>query len=526
MVTADRLEAESRLEEAWALRDQDQERAIELAASVEDGSALACARAAVVRAFVYFRRGQLQDAFALAIDAINFFDDEQPSAWQGRISNTAAAIYSSLGLSDQAVHYLIVGNQQSQLVGDHEITFSCLHNLAIELGEAGDLDGAVENFDQAEALAEYTHDGHAFLAMNRCQMYLDRGDVAKALEMIEVGREYWQEPGTQARIYGLFMQVRAAIAANDPDAARAAVEAATAEFGVERAGEELVLGEARVRLMSGDPDGAERVLRANDLAEPDSVLEDVRMAAMLAELQINIAEARGDYRHALSIARARAAKERTERELRMSRTVTLLTNENNRQLQQKSDLLKAQNEQLSQAMTELQEMNEQIRELAVRDHLTGLHNRRYLSESGDALVKHLDKAGQESSLLVFDVDDFKAINDTFLHAAGDAVLRHLTELLRVHTRSNDVLCRLGGDEFVVILPETSLDAAEVIAERIQVAVMDYPWSQIADGLHVGISIGATSTAAGATLDEMLFAADSAMYRAKSAGKNQVQSSVQ
>lgn len=107
-----------------------------------------------------------------------------------------------------------------------------------------------------------------------------------------------------------------------------------------------------------------------------------------------------------------------------------------------------------------------MNERATRDWLTGLNNRRYFEET---LADHIETAtryGRELSLVLFDIDDFKQINDTHGHEAGDAVLRKFAILLKESARKADIVCRHGGDEFAVILPETSRASAEQFVERV------------------------------------------------------------
>ena len=107
-----------------------------------------------------------------------------------------------------------------------------------------------------------------------------------------------------------------------------------------------------------------------------------------------------------------------------------------------------------------------LNEQATRDWLTGLYNRRYFEET---LADHIESASRyerELSLVLFDIDGFKQINDTLGHAAGDEVLRQFAELLKKSARKADIVCRQGGDEFALILPETSRANARIFAERI------------------------------------------------------------
>src|SRR5205823_7494760 len=118
----------------------------------------------------------------------------------------------------------------------------------------------------------------------------------------------------------------------------------------------------------------------------------------------------------------------------------------------------------------------EARQLADLDALTGLHNRRYFHETLAREVARAHRYGRQLALIVFDLDDFKAINDRIGHLAGDAVLAEVAERVRDVVRHADIACRVGGDEFAVILPESTLADAEQLYRRIQAAVSSRPIS--------------------------------------------------
>jgi len=131
-----------------------------------------------------------------------------------------------------------------------------------------------------------------------------------------------------------------------------------------------------------------------------------------------------------------------------------------------------------------------LNEQATRDWLTGLYNRRYFEET---LADHIETAtryNRELSLVLFDLDDFKQINDTHGHDAGDEALRKFADLLKESARKADIVCRHGGDEFAVILPETNLTNARQFAERILLSLEEISWRGA--GLCVQGSEGAAS----------------------------------
>jgi len=163
-------------------------------------------------------------------------------------------------------------------------------------------------------------------------------------------------------------------------------------------------------------------------------------------------------------------------------------------------------------------------ELAVTDQLTGLHNRRYMTGQLGALVNRASRGGDPVAALMIDIDHFKKINDGFGHDIGDEVLREFAVRLASNVRAIDLPCRYGGEEFVVIMPDTRLEDAEKIAERIRRHVAGSPFrvSGGAESLSVTISIGVAATAGeGDHAEALLKRADEAMYTAKSTGRNAV-----
>lgn len=165
---------------------------------------------------------------------------------------------------------------------------------------------------------------------------------------------------------------------------------------------------------------------------------------------------------------------------------------------------------------------EDLHHAAVRDPLTGLFNKRHLDERLRTEVAYAVRHGEPLALLVFDIDHFKVVNDTFGHAAGDAVLAQLGLLLTAHTRAEDVVARFGGDEFVILARGTDVAGAERLAERLRVAVVAANFRHGDQRIEVTLSIGATATSGGQLPPEELFkVADGALYEAKARGRNAV-----
>ena len=168
---------------------------------------------------------------------------------------------------------------------------------------------------------------------------------------------------------------------------------------------------------------------------------------------------------------------------------------------------------------------ERVRELTLVDDHTALYNARHLDRTLEAEVARAGRYQRALSVVFFDLDHFKRVNDAYGHQAGSDLLREVGDVMRRELRAMDVPVRYGGDEFVAILPEAGHDQARIVAERLRLAIRDATFLR-RRGLevHVTASFGtATWPEGGASAQELLSAADAAMYRAKQAGRDAVAS---
>jgi diguanylate cyclase (GGDEF)-like protein len=158
------------------------------------------------------------------------------------------------------------------------------------------------------------------------------------------------------------------------------------------------------------------------------------------------------------------------------------------------------------------------------DELTGVMNYRRLMESLEHYIKRSARRGHEHSplcLIMSDLDFFKKINDTYGHMIGDLVLQHLAGRIKSATRDFDMIGRFGGEEFVVIMADTDLELAKVIAERIRLGVMKTPFHIKKFNIRITISLGVAMLKPGESRESLLERADAAMYEAKKRGRNRV-----
>jgi len=164
----------------------------------------------------------------------------------------------------------------------------------------------------------------------------------------------------------------------------------------------------------------------------------------------------------------------------------------------------------------------EVQQYAITDELTDIYNRRGLFELGRREVERAHRYGRSLSAVMIDTDKFKEINDKYSHSEGDHVLKTLADRWKASIREVDILGRYGGDEFVILLPETDLENALPVADRLRMAICSKPVQTPVGDIPLSVSIGvATLTDVIRTFDELIEKADEALFRSKDAGRNQV-----
>jgi diguanylate cyclase len=185
-------------------------------------------------------------------------------------------------------------------------------------------------------------------------------------------------------------------------------------------------------------------------------------------------------------------------------------------------MVKTLTEHLALAVANLN-LRETLRSQSIRDPLTGLYNRRYMEESLEREFRRALRKGLPLAILMVDLDHFKRFNDSHGHEAGDSVLRELAKVFQALLRTEDIVSRYGGEEFTLILPDTSLEAAHECARRLQMAcrgIQVQHYGETLEGIRLSIGV-ACYPRSGTTAEAILRAADSALYRAKEQGRDQV-----
>jgi len=179
-------------------------------------------------------------------------------------------------------------------------------------------------------------------------------------------------------------------------------------------------------------------------------------------------------------------------------------------------------QRVSERTRELEEANLRLKEQASMDYLTGIANRRHCHHIAQRELKRRKVSGGAISLILFDVDHFKQVNDRFGHDVGDMVLNRVVDTVKETIRPLDMFGRYGGEEFLILLPDVPQEIAAKVAERVRKALEALPISYEGQTIEVTVSLGVAQWDGHSMLDELITQADNALYEAKALGRNQVQ----
>jgi two-component system cell cycle response regulator len=471
-----------------------------------DGDERTAMRARLIRADAALREGRTAEGGTLA-QQVNTWALEHGDAYVLACSHRTLTQFhyyigdlaGALGNAVQSVAHLGAGDPVTVRVRH-------LMTLAVVLGESGSPGEAGRRYREALDLAATTGDHQQLLMIlgNLANLATQEGD-----------------PGTAARAVARMTEVHAA-------------------SGIALDGPQLITM-ARVRLAAGDHRAVEEILRP--LTQDPEYLHST--SAALPEAMLTLGEAHrlaGQFDAAQADLDA-ARRLARDRGLRVTQAAML---EQQAALYAAMDLHReaydahvayhryfaevqsAQRDAQARTLqavfeaTEARRVGEHFRELAHRDALTGLHNRRYADERLPALLGEAVAAQRPLAAAIVDLDHFKRINDTLSHDAGDLVLRQVGRLLTEAVAEPAFAARLGGEEFLLVLPGTGAGAAVGRCEALAARIRGHDWTPVAGSLPVTASIGVTVTKDGRVTPAMLLSrADRHLYAAKHAGRDRV-----
>ena len=502
------------------------------------------ARALAVLGTISLNRGDMRGAFTLAVDAARdaeaSADDRaltevaalkaQLSFFSGSYTEALREASTTVEIADRTgdpclrifarrAACLVMGNldapgwrdeldeliRLSRQVGDRWQEAISRNDLGHWLMTRDDADGARRELEHAiELVTPLAPDNALALAVLHCtraelrlrceEVEHGLADAERALELLGA----FDEPNPYLFGMTVKLEVQALLALGRADEAQRCGERALERLG-------------------------DRVPQARSMIL-DSVATALREAGRVDEAYETLARGAELERRALQeLTELQLGFERARLETQAVRREADALAQKNRELEEVVGQLHEAHAELQERTAQLEVVEAALREQADRDALTGLHNRRFLMTTFERLAQA--ELPAPVSIAILDLDNFKAINDEFGHAAGDRVLIRAAALLRSVVRPADTIARVGGEEFVVLMPDTDAEAARAVCQRLVEILRDETWRRIAPGLRVTASMGVATTPTDVPepvdLDRLTALADERLYLAKRAGRDRV-----
>jgi diguanylate cyclase (GGDEF)-like protein len=441
-------------------------------------------------------------------------------------------LYGRLGDFARALEHLLSGLKLLRELGEQNLggPLNNIGNVYLEHGDAAQALGFFRSAHEAFQL-HLPGRGEAIALGNVGRAHAALGDHAASRDALERSLRGYEALGDVAYAAPAWARLAAAHAQiGDDDRANECYARALEVLDQDPRREfadEVLLAAGRFHLSRSDAATAVRLLQ-HGLAllpadETSRRVADLHEALACAHEALD--DAAGALRHFREFHRVRRAAEDAAVTVRIRGMMLEFDVERARQQEEIYRLkyveLAEANAELRRLHEELEARNQELQQLSVEDPLTGLHNRRYLDAQLEHEVGRAHRRHRPLSLTICDLDHFKQINDTLSHAVGDDVLRVVGQLFRDTIRKEDVVARYGGEEFVLILPETDLEGARVLAERLQHALAVHPWSEIHPDLVVTLSLGLAELGGSMQPEELMAAADARLYEAKRSGRNRL-----
>lgn len=476
-------------------------------------------------------------AYGEALHALHATQDERAVA---KTLRAISFVHDTLGDFSRALDYQFRALEIDQRTGDEGSKAATLRTIGIVYSRSGDPETGLDFYRQSLALCRLPQDAQERgKTLNNIGINLKNlGRYAEARAALDEAHDQFAELGLPLQQsatlnnLGLVMQ-RLGDPAGAERTLREALELSEAtgyRYGVAHANLALGrlyiaqgrIGDARGRLEAALTDSERHRLKPMQYechealaelfevtGEPAAALAHFkRFHSLEREVQ---SEAAHDKLRALQI-QLEVAAARREAELERGRQEALT---------RANAELDALNVSLTEADLQKTMLLDQLERQTFEDALTGLANRRRLDQRlSDEFALAL-RHERPLAVAIADLDHFKAVNDRFSHAVGDAALRAIARLLSSQVRHTDLVARFGGEEFVIVLVQSDLDAALRVCEKLRAAVANHAWTAIHPGLALTLSIGVCADTTVAAHDRMLAMADRNLYRAKAAGRNRV-----
>ena len=433
---------------------------------------------------------------------------------KGMIYNATGLLYRKAMVLDKAHDYLQNAYAEWAKVGDKQDMFNMQYSMLGIALQRGDAAQAKAHVDDMFALASNSPDFKDFIFfahLGNGALLMQAKQYPEAVAAFRQAQQH--ENQTDERFFVLANRAHLA----------------TALF---RQGEHITAGQLALALKA-EPEFANLPPAQRLVLESLAAHHQGKHTAALNALFELVAHEEGTRREFLQLTTLNAAARHDERVARFEKQLL----ENQIQIQQLQlhaqeqvrrttrwylILLSALAVSLSALAVTLLRSRARFRRRAQTDYLTGIANRRHLFDVAALVLQRAARSNEPVSLLVFDIDHFKQINDNYGHDVGDTAIRHVVSAAKPVSRKQDLLARLGGEEFALLLPGADLQHATEVAERLRKQVQDNPLALAQEQRPITISIGVSSLATGlGNLETLLNDADKALYHAKANGRNRV-----
>lgn len=470
-----------------------------------------------------FYLGEAERAHRHAMAGLRVAREQNDLPAMAQAHNDLATLFGADMLTGEALEHLWQSVHLRQRAGQ-ETDAATLNNLANVYLSLGQHDEAIELLDRAiDRFREHGDEARVALGLaNAGRAHVLAGRASWAIAPLDTALETFERLGRHGDVATTLAKLGVAHgAAGTPERARHSFERALA---LHDDGHAVVFArETRQGYGSWALDAGEAGLALEQLSAAAAAYDDADALARSGVMEplSRALEAVGRPQDALGALRRHVAGQASLASATDEARVRVRLLELQLGVAGEQEIAQLHALELSRTNRELRTEAERLEQLSLTDRLTGLPNRRELDERLDVEVERAHRHGRPLVLALLDLDQFKSVNDRFSHDVGDQVLIRVGRLLREHLRATDVAARWGGEEFALLLPETDMEEATAVLERVRSVVAEADWNVIADGLRVTVSIGATSWTPESSAADLLREADRRLYAAKDAGRDRI-----
>jgi len=478
-----------------------------------------------VSAFLTFRQREFEEALTTAFNALKLYTQLGLTDELAKIFSIIAIIYIELGDFVNAYTYLLKQLSFAEEFDD-VLTAACAsHDIGLLYdAHTEDTTLALSYFEKAQEQFEILNQpwGMCITKVSKSALYTKMGKYDKALSLASEALEFGtknEHDTAKCYAYCRLGCIHAALE-NNTKAVSFLNQALilSRELSYDEISAEALFTKAQLFLKSSETETARELF--NEAIKASKTVHDDRI---LRKCYVGISDSYkidGDFHMALSTYESYIIADEEEKHVenkRKLRNIELIKTMET--LRQDAEVTKTQNIALVEKVDELNKLQKELYHISTRDALTNLYNRRYATEQIDIIFSRAKRHDFPLSVALLDLDHFKSINDTFSHLVGDSVLQIVGKILDDSTREIDIAARYGGEEFLLIFPDTDIDGATLVCERIRVKIEDYHWENIVTNLKVTTSIGLAHGANHKNAEELIAIADKLLYESKEKGRN-------